>query len=155
MAEAFVHACQHGRTEVVRWFLDRGLNPDVAPYFGRTGLLWAVMTQQVEVVRLLMERGADPARREEHIPVGAEGLVAVLFAADRHDPVIRQLHELLKPRSAELPPQVPSRQSPSVDRTTGAVCPVPQLQSATRSTRPSRPHRRHHLLATPYPLIIC
>jgi hypothetical protein len=39
MAEAFVHACQHGRTEVVRWFLDRGLNPDVAPYFGRTGLL--------------------------------------------------------------------------------------------------------------------
>jgi hypothetical protein len=35
MAEAFVHACQHGRIEVVRWFLDRGLNPDVAPYFGR------------------------------------------------------------------------------------------------------------------------
>jgi hypothetical protein len=35
-AEAVVRACQHGRTEVVRWFLDRGLNPDVAPYFGRT-----------------------------------------------------------------------------------------------------------------------
>jgi hypothetical protein len=52
--------------------------------------------------------------------------VAVLFATDRHDPVIRQLHELLKPRSAELPPQVPSRRSPSVDRTTGAVRPVPQ-----------------------------
>ena len=137
MAEAFVHACQHGRTEVVRWFLDRGLNPDVAPYFGRTGLLWAVMTQQVEVVRLLMERGADPARREEHIPFGAEGLVAVLFATDRDDPVIRQLHELLKPRSAELPPQVPSRRSPSVDRTTGAVRPCRHLQSATRSTRPS------------------
>jgi hypothetical protein len=95
----------------VRWFLDRGLNPDVAPYFGRTGLLWAVMTQQVEVVRLLLERGADPARREEHIPVGAEGLVAVLFATDRDDPVIRQLHELLKPRSAELPPQVVVRVS--------------------------------------------
>jgi len=126
MAEAFVHACQHGRTEVVRWFLDRGLNPDVAPYFGRTGLLWAVMCQQVEVVRLLLERGADPSRHEEHIPVGAEGWVAVFFAADRHDPVIRQLHELLKPRSAELPPQVPSRRSPSVDRTTGAVRPVPQ-----------------------------
>jgi hypothetical protein len=137
MAEAFVHACQHGRTEVVRWFLDRGLNPDVGPYFGRTGLLWAVMTQQVEVVRLLMERGADPARREEHIPFGAEGLVAVLFATDRDDPVIRELHELLKPRSAELPPQVPSRRSPSVDRTTGAVRPCRHLQSATRSTRPS------------------
>jgi ankyrin repeat protein len=103
MAEAFVHACQHGRIEVVRWFLDRGLNPDVAPYFGRTGLVWAVMYQQLEVVRLLTERGADPSRHEEHLPFGAEGLVAVLFATDRHDPVIRQLHELLKPRSAELP----------------------------------------------------
>ena len=98
-AAAFVHACQHGRIEVLRWFLDRGLNPDVAPYFGRTGLLWAVMGQQLEVVRLLMERGADPSRHEDHLPFGAEGLVAVLFATDRDDPVIRQLHELLKPRS--------------------------------------------------------
>jgi hypothetical protein len=96
MAEAFVYACQHGRTEVVRWFLDRGLDPDVAPFLGRTGLVWAVISQQLEVV------------------------------IDRHDPVIRQLHELLKPRSAELPPQVPSRRSPSVDRTTGAVRLVPQ-----------------------------
>jgi hypothetical protein len=39
MAEAFVHACQHGRTEVVRWFLDRGLNPDVAPTSG--GPAWS------------------------------------------------------------------------------------------------------------------
>ena len=122
MAEAFVHACQHGWIEVVRWFLDRGLNPDAAPFFGRTGLLWAVMCQQPEVVRLLIERGADPSRREELIPFGAEGLVAVLFATDQHDPVIRQLHELLKPRSAELPPQVPSRRK-SVRRPSGAVRP--------------------------------
>jgi len=111
-AEAFVYACRHGRIEVVRWFLDRGLDPDAAPFFGRTGLLWAVMGQQVEVVRLLLERGADPSRHEEHVPFGAEALVAVLFATDRDDPVIRQLHELLKPRSAELPPQVPSRRRP-------------------------------------------
>jgi hypothetical protein len=84
------------------------------------------MSLQPEVVGLLMDRGADPARGGEMVPFGAEGLVAVLFATDRHDPVIRQLHELLKPRSAELPPQVPSRRSPSVDRTTGAVRPVPQ-----------------------------
>jgi hypothetical protein len=68
MAEAFVHACQHGRTEVVRWFLDRGLNPDVAPYFGRTGLVWAVMYQQLEVAGLLMERGADPAAATRWFP---------------------------------------------------------------------------------------
>jgi ankyrin repeat protein len=60
MAEVFVHACQHGRTEVVRWFLDRGLNPDAAPYRGRTGLHWAIMHSQLEVVRLLLERAACP-----------------------------------------------------------------------------------------------
>jgi hypothetical protein len=125
MAEAFVYACQHGRAEVVRWFLDRGQNPDVAPSPpGYTGLHLAVLHQQVEVVRLLMERGADPSIRGEMLPFDAAGLLVILSAADGRDPVIRQLRELLKPRSAELRPQVPSRRSPSVDRTTGAVRPV-------------------------------
>jgi ankyrin repeat protein len=99
MAEALVHACQHGRTEVVRWFLDRGLNPDVAPYFGRTGLVWAVMSQQPEVAGLLMERGADPARGDEMVPLGAKALAAILLATDQHDPVARQLDKLLRSRS--------------------------------------------------------
>jgi hypothetical protein len=99
MAEAFVHACQHGRTEVVRWFLDRGLNPDVAPYFGRTGLVWAVMYQQLEVAGLLMERGADPARGDEMGPFGAQAVVAILLATDQHDPVVRQLDKLIRSRS--------------------------------------------------------
>ena len=46
-------ACQHGRTEVVRWFLDLGVSPDVAPYFGRTGLHWAIPYGHLEVIRLL------------------------------------------------------------------------------------------------------
>jgi hypothetical protein len=99
MAEAFVHACQHGRTEVVRWFLDRGLNPDVAAYFGRTGLLWAVLHQKPEVVGLLMERGADPARGDAMVPFGAKALVAILLAADQHDPVVRQIDKLFNSRS--------------------------------------------------------
>ena len=99
MAEAFIHACQHGRTEVVRWFLDRGLNPDVTPYFGRTGLVWAVMYQQPEVAGLLMERGADPARGDELLPFGAKALVAILLATDQHDPVVRQLDKLIRSRS--------------------------------------------------------
>jgi hypothetical protein len=98
MAEAFICACMHGRTEVVRWFLDRGLNPDVAPWFGRTGLLWAVMSQQPEVVGLLMGRGADPDRGDEMVPFGAKALVAVLLAA-QDDPVLRQLDKLLRSRS--------------------------------------------------------
>jgi hypothetical protein len=137
MAEAFVHACQHGRTEVVRWFLDRGQNPDVAPYFGQTGLIWATLHQQVEVVRLLLERGADPSIHSEIVPFGAEGLVAILFATDRHDPVIRQLHELLKPRSAELPPQSPAGGVRPQTGRPARSAPCRNLQSATRSTRPS------------------
>jgi hypothetical protein len=99
MAEAFVHACQHGRTEVVRWFLDRGLNPDVTAYFGRTGLVWAVLSQKPEVVGLLMERGADPARGDAMVPFGAKAFVAILLAAGQHDPVVRQIDKLLKSRS--------------------------------------------------------
>jgi hypothetical protein len=100
MAEAFVHACQLGRTEVVRWFLDRGLNPDAAPYFGRTALVWATMAQQVEVVRLLMERGADPDRGDDMLPFGAKAVVVIFSAAtDKDDPVTRQLDMLLNSRS--------------------------------------------------------
>ena len=57
------------------------------------------MCQQLEVVRLLMERGADPSRHEEYSPISAQALAAVLFATDQHDPVIRQLHDLLESRS--------------------------------------------------------
>ena len=73
IAEAFVHACQHGRTEVVRWFLDHGVRPDVAPYLGRTGLHWAIPYCHLEVIRLLPERGADPSIRDEFLQADADG----------------------------------------------------------------------------------
>jgi ankyrin repeat protein len=96
MGEAFVHACQHGRTEVVRWFLDRGLNPDVAPYLGRTGLHWAIMHSQLEVVRLLLERGADPSIRDELFQADADGWLHMFFATRWHDPVTQQLQQLIE-----------------------------------------------------------
>ncbi len=99
MAEAFVHACQHGRTEVVRWFLDRGLSPDVAAYFGRTGLHWAIMHPQLEVVRLLLERGADPSIRDEMLHANADAMLHVYFATRWHEPATQQLHDLLESRS--------------------------------------------------------
>ena len=99
IAEAFVHACQHGRTEVVRWFLDRGLNPDAAPYLGRTGLHWAIMHSQLEVVRLLLERGADPSIRDELFQADADGWLHIFFATSWHDPVPQQIHDLIESRS--------------------------------------------------------
>lgn len=99
MAEAFVHACQHGRTEVVRWFLDRGLNPDSAPYLGRTGLHWAIMHSQLEAVRLLLECGADLSIRDEVFQADADGWLHMFFAARWHDSVTQQLHQLIESRS--------------------------------------------------------
>jgi hypothetical protein len=99
MAEAFVYACQHGRTEVVRWFLDRGVSPDVAPFLGQTGLHLAIIQQRVEVVRVLMERGADPSIRGELFPFDAAGLLGIFSAVDGRDPVVRQLRKLIKSRS--------------------------------------------------------
>lgn len=99
MAEAFVHACQHGRTSVVRWFLDRGLNPDAAPYFGRTGLHWAIMHSQPEVVSLLLERGADPSIRDELFQADADGWLHMFFGTRCHDPVPQRLHHLIESRS--------------------------------------------------------
>ena len=99
IAEAFVHACQHGRTEVVHWFLDYGVSPDVAPYFGRTGLHWAVMHSQLEVVRLLLERDADPSVRDEMLHADADAMLRVFFATRWHDPVTQQLRQLLESRS--------------------------------------------------------
>lgn len=99
IAEAFVHACQHGRTEVVRWFLDLGVRPDVAPYLGRTGLHWAIPDGHFEVIRLLLEHGADPSIRDELLQLDADGWLHLWFATRWHDPATRQLHDLIKSRS--------------------------------------------------------
>jgi hypothetical protein len=99
IAEAFVHACQHGRTEVVRWFLDLGVSPDVAPYLGWTGLHWAITGGHLEVIRLLLERGADPSIRDEMLHADADAMLHVYFATRWHDPVIQQIHDLLESRA--------------------------------------------------------
>ncbi|GAA2613239.1 ankyrin repeat domain-containing protein [Actinomadura fulvescens] len=99
VGEAFVHACQHGRLEVVRWFLDHGVHPDVAPYLGRTGLHWAIPGGRLEVIRLLLERGADPSIRDDLLQTDADGWLRIAFAARPSDPVTQRLHDLIESRS--------------------------------------------------------
>ncbi len=99
IAEAFVHACQHGRAEVVRWFLDLGVSPDVSPYFGRTGLHWAIPYGHLAVIRLLLERGADPSIRDELFQADADGWLRIFFATRWDDPVAQQIHALIESRA--------------------------------------------------------
>jgi hypothetical protein len=78
-----------------------GLNPDVTPYLGRTGLHWAILHSHLGVVRLLLERGADPSIRDELFYVDADGWLHMLYATRWHDPVTQQLHDLIESRSRQ------------------------------------------------------
>jgi hypothetical protein len=51
------------------------------------------------VIRLLLERGADPSIRDEIIQADADGWLHLLYATRWHDPVPRQIHELIESRS--------------------------------------------------------
>lgn len=95
LAEAFVHACQHGRTEVVRWFLDHGVPPNATSYHARTGLHWAIPGSHVEVVRLLLERGADPSIREGMFNADADGILHLALVTRPHHPTTKELDDLI------------------------------------------------------------
>jgi ankyrin repeat protein len=57
------HAALAGDLDGVRERLERGVDPDTEdPYTGWTPLIWAIKEQHIHVVRLLLERGADPNR---------------------------------------------------------------------------------------------
>jgi ankyrin repeat protein len=83
----------------VWWFLDLGVRPDVAPYLGWTGLHWAIPHPHLEVIRLLLERGADPSIRDELCQADADGWLHICFATHWHDPVTQQIHDLIQSRT--------------------------------------------------------
>jgi ankyrin repeat protein len=55
---AFVWACTYGRTAVVELLLEQGMDPGVTDGDRMTGLHWAAARKQLEVVELLIRRGA-------------------------------------------------------------------------------------------------
>jgi ankyrin repeat protein len=60
MNAGFAWACEFGRTEVVRFLLQMGMDADARlTQRGETGLHWAAYQAHVEIVRLLLERSAS------------------------------------------------------------------------------------------------
>jgi Ankyrin repeats (many copies) len=55
---AFVWACAFGRTMVVEFLLDHGVDPEATDDDAMTGLHWAAANGHLEVVQVLIERGA-------------------------------------------------------------------------------------------------
>jgi len=62
--EAFKYACANGRIAVAKYFLDTGVNIDSTPHIG-TPLHWAAYCGHLDMVRFLVERGADVTARDD------------------------------------------------------------------------------------------
>jgi hypothetical protein len=58
MKDGFAWACQFGRTEVVDFLLERGIQVDAKLRHGETGLHWAAHAGHARTVQLLLDRGA-------------------------------------------------------------------------------------------------
>jgi hypothetical protein len=64
--KAFAWACQYGRTSVVDFLLQRGMQIDAkVPHHGQTGLHWAACNAHVDTVKLLLKRQAPVDAKDE------------------------------------------------------------------------------------------
>ena len=58
LERGFLNACGYGHIEVVRFLLDRGVDPNVRNRGGETGLHWTSFGPEPDIAKLLIERGA-------------------------------------------------------------------------------------------------
>ena len=127
--------------EAVRMLLDLGLDPNHANNEGRTPLMGAALKGRVDVIRLLVERGArldahDRGSRDTHIPGApvagvtfqaidyAEGLVRVgVQSAVERPEAAAAIRQLMQERGLTPPP---------VGRTLNSICVVPLCQTSAK-----------------------
>ena len=65
MESGFMHACGYGHAEVVEFLLEKGVHPGWRSKDGDTGLHWATYGPHLNVVKLLLQRGAPVNVRDE------------------------------------------------------------------------------------------
>ena len=127
--------------EAVRMLLDLGLDPNHANNEGRTALMGAALKGRVEVIELLVQRGArldarDRGSRDTHIPGApvagvtfqaidyAEGLVRVgVQSAVERPEAAAAIRKLMQERGLTPPP---------VGRTLNSICVVPLCQTTAK-----------------------
>jgi ankyrin repeat protein len=127
--------------EAVRMLLDLGLDPNHANNEGRTALMGAALKGRVDVIELLVQRGArldahDRGSRDTHIPGApvagvtfqaidyAEGLVRVgVQSAVERPEAAAAIRKLMQERGLTPPP---------VGRTLNSICVVPLCQTTAK-----------------------
>ncbi len=88
--EAFKFACVNARTTVAQYFLDAGVNINGTPHIG-TPLHWAAYSGQLEMVKFLVERGADVSARDDEW----QGTPSSWAAQSEHQAVVGFLQSTL------------------------------------------------------------
>ncbi|HZF28674.1 MAG TPA: ankyrin repeat domain-containing protein [Gammaproteobacteria bacterium] len=76
LANAFRYACSNGQVAVVEYLLDLGLDVNVRLQDGATGMHLAAYLGHAELVRLLLQRGADKTVRDQKFGADPAGWAA-------------------------------------------------------------------------------
>ena len=123
--------------DAVRMLLDLGLDPNHANNEGRTALMGAALKGRSDVIRLLVERGAnletrDRGSRDTHIP-GAPVAGVTFQAIDYAEGLVRVgvQSAVERPEAAALIRQMMQARGltpPPVGRTLNSICVVPLCQ---------------------------
>jgi hypothetical protein len=85
MEKGFIWACEFGQTEVIRFLLDTGFDPNLQ-VDGFAGLHWAVIGAHPDTIKLLLDRGASTESINRY---GGTVLESALWAVIHSDPVYR------------------------------------------------------------------
>lgn len=126
IADTNVYSMALGLTTVLgdayatRLMLGRGADPNAADPFGRTPLMYAVISDRdpVEVVRLLIRHGADVNATNRHTKAGDAGLTVLDLARLNGDtPVVRLLEKHGARGSTPSPGPVPAGSKPKRENT--------------------------------------
>ena len=65
IGSAFLYACGYGSLDAAKFLLDRSVDPATRNDEGQTGLHWAAWGPHVDVIQLLLERGAPVDAKDE------------------------------------------------------------------------------------------
>jgi ankyrin repeat protein len=65
LESGFIWACEYGRTSAVKFLLERGVEADISPTHGETGLHWAALAGHAKIVELLLAANAPVNTTEQ------------------------------------------------------------------------------------------